>query len=580
VEQVYDPQKGEMVPKHLKAIAPISAYCDNYSDIVVPGGNIDAEFMAIWIVLTDLMSVIPPDLFLNQYTKNGITAEETELASQIWAEHTDHLMLPVQWVIDPSREYKTEWNELKSPMIYWPQKPAGGWTFSSGIPKAMGGNTICKNLPVFTATGWFDIFERGSLYNYQYGLANHSASDKAMIIGPWYHIDAAFTFPGITGLGLIGEENIFSWDVLVRWFDWKIKGKNDPFMVDYPVALYVLGEEKWRAEKSWPLPASRLTDKTYYFSKTRPSLIPGDWFSLSNYSNNYTLVSTPSDSDYYYKFLWFKIPRSNPELQHDPTDLHGVTSRSAQRWLGFSPLTVLTQTFKYVLNINTDAITFWEDERDDEKGVLTFTTEPLTEDLEISGPLKLTFWASTEFNDPMTQAKIDETLATIKTRYSIEGDKNNLVNYADKRDVQWVVEVNDVFANGRARNISSGCLSAAHRPYDPSSPTSVDPAYTAFDPFYNRGDKNPLPISENTLYQYVIEILPVTNVFKKGHRIRVSISGSDFPHLFPVFRPSINTLVLDEAHKAKIDFKAANKTGEGTCWKWIDNISDYLLKGI
>jgi len=58
----------------------------------------------------------------------------------------------------------------------------------------------------------------------------------------------------------------------------------------------------------------------------------------------------------------------------------------------------------------------------------------------------------------------------------------------------------------------------------------------------------------------------------------VSISASDFPHLFPVLRPSKNTIVIDEAHPAKLDFKVANQTGEGTLWKWIDGeIGDYML---
>jgi len=36
--------------------------------------------------------------------------------------------------------------------------------------------------------------------------------------------------------------------------------------------------------------------------------------------------------------------------------------------------------------------------------------------------------------------------------------------------------------------------------------------------------------------------------------------------------------VIDENHKAKLDFKAASKSGEGTLWKWVDgNVGDYML---
>ncbi len=116
------------------------------------------------------------------------------------------------------------------------------------------------------------------------------------------------------------------------------------------------------------------------------------------------------------------------------------------------------------------------------------------------------------------------------------------------------------------------------RHYDPADPTKLDPSYVAFDPFYNRPDKTPSPVVENTVYPYVVEIWPTSNVFKKGHRIRVSISASDVPHMFPVLRPSENTIVIDENHKAKIDFKVANKKGEGSLWKWIDqDIGTYLM---
>jgi predicted acyl esterase len=340
-----------------------------------------------------------------------------------------------------------------------------------------------------------------------------------------------------------------------------------------------MGEDKWRAEKSWPLASSRLEPKTYYLSKARPSLILGDWFGISNASNNYKLVSDVTTTDYHNVFLGMKTAKANPVLEHDPADLHGVESRSSQRWFGFSPLTIITQISKYTLNIPiNDSSLFWEDERHDEKGVLTFSTEPLASDLEISGPLTLTFWAKTKFTDPASQAALDRFLAQIKEKFNVADNEDMILRMADRKDVQWVIEVNDVFTAGRAKNITSGWLSAAYRPYNPANPTQVDPAYTAFDPFYSYSEKNPSAIAEDTIYQYVVELWPTTNVFKKGHRIRVSISASDFPHLFPILRPSANTIVIDETHQAKLDFKAANKTGEGTEWKWIDgDIGDYLL---
>lgn len=566
-------------PVHLKCMAPISAISDVYSDIAMHGGNFNVEFMAIWILITDLISILPVDVLLSAIT-DGVDSEAVESAVDILETHADQLLIPLSWIEDPARRVLGDWYLTKSPMIYWPVKPEGGWHFE-GMPEAVGGNVIPENLPIFTATGWFDIFTRGSFNNYQYGLANHSASDKAMIVGPWYHIDAAFLCPDVNGMGLVGDGFIFDWKILRRWFDWKMKGKDDPFMEEFPVAMYVLGEEKWRAEKDWPLPKSRVSTQKLFLSKKKASLIPFDWFSVTNASNNYKLVSSTSTSDYYDKILWWKKDKKNPVMRHDPTKLHGLTSRSAQRWFGFSPATVVTQLLKYDLGVEIfDDDLIWEDERFDEVGALTFTTEKLEEDIEITGPLKLVFWAKTDFNTPaMTQAMMDRMMDTIKGEFNI-ADDHNLINILEQDDVQWVVEVNDVFPNGRARNVTSGWLAASQRPYNPEKPTKIDPEYTAFDPFYKKSQFNPDPIDEGKVYKYVMEIWPTCNVFKKGHRIRLSLSGSDFPHLLPLATTSKNTLVIDDDHKAKLVFKTVNNNDEGVTWKWIDeDIGDYLTEG-
>lgn len=569
-------------PVHLKCMAPISAISDVYNDIAMHGGNFNVEFMAVWMVITDFISILPVDVLLSSIT-DGVDSEAVKTAVDILESHANQLDVPFNWIMDPASRLQNDWYLGMSPMIYWPQKPEGGWHLE-GMPEAVGGNVIPKNLPVFTATGWFDIFTRGSFNNYQYGLAEHSASDKAMVVGPWYHIDAAFLCPDISGLGLVGDGFIFDWKILRRWFDWKMKGKNDPFMEEFPVAMYVLGEERWRAEKEWPLPESRVTTKKLFLSKQKAPKALGDWFSFDNASNNYKLVSETSEADFYNWIIWpwWKEPKTNPVLQHNPTDLHGFTSRSAQRWFGFSPATVITQLLKYDLGVEIfDDDLIWEDERIDEEGVLTFTTDKLDEDMEITGPLKLVFWAKTDFNTPaMTQAMTDELVDTIKSEFNIEGQENNLVNIIEQDDVQWVVEVNDVFPDGRARNVTSGWLAASHRPYDPVDPTEKDPAYTPFDPFYQAAHYTPDPIAENTVYKYVVEIWPTSNVFKKGHRIRLSLSGSDFPHLLPLATTSKNTIVIDEDHRAKLVFDTVNKDDEGVTWKWIEgDIGDYLTEG-
>jgi len=543
------------VPTHLKALFPMVAMSDAYKDIVVQGGNLDLAFIPAWLLGVDMLAVLPPLLYLGEDSPPDIG--DIEEATYMWVEHLRNAIVPVSWVMDPSHETDGPFYYNKSPMIYWPVKPEGGWGFSEGDE-----HTIPEKLPVFLTGGWFDLFTRGEINNYQYGLSRHSDADKALIMGEWYHLG------GSVGLGIPALE---SGELPARWFDWKIKGNNDCFMKDFPVLLYVMGENRWRAEKSWPLPESRVEKKRFYLSKRSATPIEDDWFTNEPNNQIYSLVENPSVYDF---------EGDDPVLNHSASALHGLISRSSTRWLmGVQALP--SQVSKFILGCDMNDIMPFEDERYDDGKIPTFTTRPLEEDLEIVGPLSLTFWARTKFLDPDPDAAI--YLGMIGD--IIDSDSNLISDILNQKDVQWVVELEDVFPDGRARNITSGWLSARHRQYNPVEAAGVkehpvDPAYTPFDPFYDGPDKDPRPINEGELYQYVVELWPTCNVFKEGHRIRVSISASDFPHFLPTIVPSENTIVINEDHPAILDFTAANRTDEGKTWKWIDNVNNYLMAHI
>lgn len=568
-----DPKTKE--PVHLKAIFPIVPMSDAYRDIVMHGGNCDLLFIPMWLGMVDILGILPS--LQNLGVDGKITKEDAAEAQAAWLEHWNHVPTTIGWIMDADNMNKTPFYEKKSTMIYWPQKPKGGWGFPEG------GLTLSNKLPAFCVGGWFDIFTRGTTNVYAHGLKNHATTDKRMIIGEWYHLSGAM------GMGI---NSILTNQLPARWFDWKIKKKQDPFMEEYPVMLYVMGERKWRAEKSWPLPESRVDHKTMYLTKHAPSPIDGDWYTddrtlLRIYKNNNFGLSDVQD-----------LSGDNPVLKHDVVspiqglNLHGGNSRASVRWL-MGMEAIFSDLSKFFLGQNIDAAQWYEDERHDEKECLTFTSEPLDDDMEIVGPLTLTFWSRTRFADPVSQAFITGAMDLIKDTFNV--DTNLVTDSMGKKDVQWIAELNDVFPDGRARNITSGWLSAWHRPFDPSGKTStctldgkqvvehaLDPAYVPFDPFYNGPDKNPKPINEGELYQYTVELWPTCNVFKAGHRIRVSISGSDFPHLLPILQPSYNTIVIDSRHSAQIDFTVSNGDNEGTTWEWIGSNADadkYLLSG-
>lgn len=78
---------------------------------------------------------------------------------------------------------------------------------------------------------------------------------------------------------------------------------------------------------------------------------------------------------------------------------------------------------------------------------------------------------------------------------------------SDGDDTDWHVKITDVLPDGRSIRIASGCLRAACR----------------------ESLENPSPIPPGEIMRYDIELSPVTHAFLPGHRLRVTITSSDFP---------------------------------------------------
>lgn len=70
-----------------------------------------------------------------------------------------------------------------------------------------------------------------------------------------------------------------------------------------------------------------------------------------------------------------------------------------------------------------------------------------------------------------------------------------------------MVRLVDVHPNGMAINVTEGCLRARYR----------------------KGILRPELINPGEINEYVINMASTSNVFAKGHRLRVHVTSSDFP---------------------------------------------------
>jgi uncharacterized protein len=112
-----------------------------------------------------------------------------------------------------------------------------------------------------------------------------------------------------------------------------------------------------------------------------------------------------------------------------------------------------------------------------------YRTEPLPQDLEVTGPVALYLWAS-----------------------------------STARDTDWFVSLRDESPSGQSTELTVGRLRASHREVDPlqSKP---------WRPFHPHAKAEPL--IPNEPYEFAIEIWPTGNLFKAGHRIRLEIANCD-----------------------------------------------------
>jgi len=133
---------------------------------------------------------------------------------------------------------------------------------------------------------------------------------------------------------------------------------------------------------------------------------------------------------------------------------------------------------------------------------LSYVTDPLSKDLEITGPLSLHFWAEIDQEDTNWIIIIKDLGPDVSVQTAREGE----------------MERPPVFE----REVTRGWLKASHRAIDDSKSLSGKP----YHPFTRSARKLVTPGDIN---KYDVEIAPTSNLFKRDHRICLEISAMDVP---------------------------------------------------
>jgi putative CocE/NonD family hydrolase len=282
------------------------------------------------------------------------------------------------------------------------------------------------DLPMLHLTGWFDIAKDGTLDNYREIATNGTACAKAqsrLIIGPWVH--GGGLSARVDGEDFGSENSGEGRDIrglMHRWFDRWLKGEDNGVDRETPVLLYVLGANRWREETEWP--PHRALPQAWYLhgsGETRRGALNGQ---------------TPADEPP----QRYDYDPANP-FPSDYTDTQGRTLLADPTALEARP------------------------------DLLSYLSEPLQADLEVTGMVSLCLYAATS-----------------------------------AVDTDFFARLSDVDEHGRAFPLVSGIVRGRFR-----------------------HGRTPEPLEPDKPYAFNIELGGIANLFRAGHRIRLEITSSFYP---------------------------------------------------
>ncbi|MGH2515584.1 MAG: CocE/NonD family hydrolase, partial [Ktedonobacterales bacterium] len=351
-----------------------------------------------------------------------------------WASIYDHLPLLTMDEV-AGRTTLTHWrNDIAHPLLddYWERI-----CYQTRFERI--------NVPVLHISGWYDDEQIGTPLNFA-GMTAHGATPEArasqrLLMGPWGH--------AVNTVSKLGEVNFGSQAIIdlrgeeARWLDRWLKDDagsarsvacsqaeggeagND----EAPVRIFIMGENVWRDEREWPL-ARTVWTPFYLRSGGRANSRFGDG----------ALTTTAPGGD-----------ESRDSYHYDPA----------------RPVPFLTEPTSSQIGGPDDYAAV--ERRDD---VLVYRTEPLAENMEVTGPIRVELYAA-----------------------------------SSAPDTDFMAKLVDIHPSGFAQRLCDGMVRARFRD----------------------GMAQPALIEPGRVYAYTIDCWNTAQVFKAGHRIGLEIASSAFP---------------------------------------------------
>ena len=300
--------------------------------------------------------------------------------------------------------------------------------------------------PVFLESGWYDaaygpVGATRAFNKMRTESATVAAQNQTILmLGPWNHtsLNVRKTRFGEIDFGV--NAGIDYDGILLDWYNY-ILG-NEKVKEPLPkVSIFVMGENKWRAENEWPLSRARLM--SYYLHQESNS--------PDHKTGTLTIHPPEKEAPDVYEFNPLDPVWDKSYEKSYPYDHRVIESRS---------------------------------------DVLVYTTDVLSEDMEVTGEVQVELYVS-----------------------------------SSAPDTDFTFTLSDVFPDGSSINLHG-----------------LDAGYLRMR--YRNGLGKQELMKPGAVYKIRIGNVYTSNLFKKGHSIRLSVSSSIAPHYDP--NPNTGTVIANE----------------------------------
>jgi putative CocE/NonD family hydrolase len=302
------------------------------------------------------------------------------------------------------------------------------------------------NVPGFWFMSWYDVSVGPNLaaYNFVRKTARPEIGNQQYaVIAPTLHC----SYKRATENTIVGERSMgdarLDYDALTYgWFDYFLKGEHNGFLEKNPkVRYFTMGLNKWQTANTWPPEGAK--PMTFFLgSEGKANSLNGDG----------ALISASPKADQPDAFVYDPM-NAVPSYGGNVCCTGNAVSGGA----------------------------FDQRKMEARADILVYTSEPLKEGIEVSGPIEATLYIS-----------------------------------SDAKDTDFTVKVIDVYPTGEAYNLDETIQRVRYR---------------------EGYDKPPVFMEKGKVYKLSFQPMNTSNYFPAGHRIRLEVSSSNFPR----FDRNLNT---------------------------------------